>query len=64
MLVPINVDPYTYMSNSFVGPVLETLTSELYMITLMIIDQTGFTPPGWLLDQYPFSIVLKATVFV
>ena len=64
MLVPITGDPYTYLSNSFVGPELETLTSELYMITLMIIDQTGYTPVGWNIVQYPFSIALKATVFV
>ena len=64
MLVPITGDAYTYLSNSYPGVELETLTSELYMITLMIVDQTGYTPHGWLLDQYPFSLVLKATVFV
>ena len=64
MIVPITGDPYTYLSNSYPGAELETLTSELYMITMMIIDQTGYTPVGWNLVQYPFSIVLKATVFV
>ena len=64
MLVPLaGNDPYSYITNSYTGVELDSLDTNIYMITMSIVDQKGFSP-DWDVHQYPFSILLKATVFV